>query len=346
VDLDLAQVRAFVMAADHLHFGQAAKDLFLTQQALSARIARLEDCLGVKLFNRGARGVKLTAEGRQFLNSARQVLMAGDHAVASARHEARSLRMNVWGHLFFPAQTVRALAGREPKLRIDVSTCQNMSAAITALHQSEIDLGFGRVTHCAETDTTSSGTLARRLVRFDAMAVIVNVGHPLAHRAELSPNDLRSTQLWLPAPLESLDFLRQFVERFELRGTFGGLNLGPHHILDLLHDEPGQAAVVPAHLRSLEGPSIRLIPLVNPTPLYGSSLLWRKDEQSPKLGRFLQEVDVAIRQHSWLRYDKQRHWLPRAEQEDISALTRPARSEGTATRTTRSRAGSRPRAAS
>ncbi|MWK38916.1 LysR family transcriptional regulator [Actinomadura sp. J1-007] len=56
MDLDLAHVRAFVTAADHLHFGQAAKDLSLSQQALSARISRLEGGLGVKLFVRGARG--------------------------------------------------------------------------------------------------------------------------------------------------------------------------------------------------------------------------------------------------------------------------------------------------
>jgi Bacterial regulatory helix-turn-helix protein, lysR family len=74
VDLDLTQVRAFVAAAEQLHFGRAAAQLFLTQQALSKRIARLEQALGEQLFVRGTRGVELSDAGRRFLPHARQLL--------------------------------------------------------------------------------------------------------------------------------------------------------------------------------------------------------------------------------------------------------------------------------
>jgi DNA-binding transcriptional LysR family regulator len=50
VDPGMAQLRAFVRAADELHFGRAARTLSLTQQALSKRIARLELLLGTGLF--------------------------------------------------------------------------------------------------------------------------------------------------------------------------------------------------------------------------------------------------------------------------------------------------------
>ncbi|MFC7641687.1 LysR family transcriptional regulator [Streptosporangium lutulentum] len=63
MDLDLAQVRAFVQAAGELHFGHAAEELSISQQALSKRIARLESTLGRRLLDRGGQGVRLTEAG-------------------------------------------------------------------------------------------------------------------------------------------------------------------------------------------------------------------------------------------------------------------------------------------
>jgi DNA-binding transcriptional LysR family regulator len=84
VDLDLAQVRAFVAVVDHGHFGRAARSLALTQQALSKRVARLEDRLG-RLLERGPGGVALTRAGERFLPAARQLLEIADRAADELR---------------------------------------------------------------------------------------------------------------------------------------------------------------------------------------------------------------------------------------------------------------------
>jgi len=89
VDLDLTQVRAFAAAAGQLHFGRAAAQLFLTQQALSKRISRLEQALGEQLFVRGTRGVELSDAGRRFLPHARRLLAAADAAAFAARSAGR-----------------------------------------------------------------------------------------------------------------------------------------------------------------------------------------------------------------------------------------------------------------
>jgi hypothetical protein len=84
MDLDLAQVRAFVAVADEGHFGRAADLLSVSQQGLSKRIARLEAGLGVRLLDRGTHGVTLTEAGRRFLVPARRPVAAGDIAAAAA----------------------------------------------------------------------------------------------------------------------------------------------------------------------------------------------------------------------------------------------------------------------
>ena len=60
-----ASIRCFLMLAETLNFTQAAKRLFITQQAVSHQISRLEEDLGVRLFFRNNRGVVLTDDGKQ-----------------------------------------------------------------------------------------------------------------------------------------------------------------------------------------------------------------------------------------------------------------------------------------
>ena len=81
VDLDLARVRAFVVAASAGHFGRGAAELGISQQALSKRITRLEDDLGVRLFLRTGRSVSLTEAGHRFVAPAQAAVAAGDRAV-------------------------------------------------------------------------------------------------------------------------------------------------------------------------------------------------------------------------------------------------------------------------
>lgn len=63
MNIDSMQIESFLAVAKHLNFSKAAAELYLTQPVLSRRISKLEGELGVTLFDRTQRTLKLTPEG-------------------------------------------------------------------------------------------------------------------------------------------------------------------------------------------------------------------------------------------------------------------------------------------
>src|SRR5688500_12118547 len=74
MNFDLADLRALVAVAELGSFHAAADTLHLSPPALSRRIQKLEDVLGVRLFERTTRYVRLTVTGREFSGKARTLL--------------------------------------------------------------------------------------------------------------------------------------------------------------------------------------------------------------------------------------------------------------------------------
>jgi len=67
--LPLTALRSFEAAGRHLSFSQAARELFVSQAAISRQVRELENLLGTKLFQRRFRGVDLTVQGRELLSN-------------------------------------------------------------------------------------------------------------------------------------------------------------------------------------------------------------------------------------------------------------------------------------
>ncbi|MBV1917999.1 MAG: LysR family transcriptional regulator [Sphingomonadaceae bacterium] len=79
-------LRFFVVTAEEEHFQRAANRLFMTQSALSRRIQVLEEELGIKLFERLPRGVRLSQAGESFYQDVRNFRDTLDNAIARARN--------------------------------------------------------------------------------------------------------------------------------------------------------------------------------------------------------------------------------------------------------------------
>lgn len=319
MDLDLAQVRAFVAAAEELHFGRAAGQLFLTQQALSKRIARLENELGVRLFVRGKQAVELTGAGHRFLAPARQALADADRAIEAARHSDRPLRIDMWGHLYEPMRSVGPVIAGPPELSSEVGQTRDLPAAVTALLRGEIDAGFGRVHPVGE---PGEERLTSRLARLEPVDAVLSNEHPLAAMPELHPADLQQSTLWCPTALSKLDFYQHFAEHFGIHAEDGGPNLGLDHLIGCICADQSRFSLLPADIPLPDGTEIRSIPLVSPTPLYAWSLLWHSQDQHPLLGAMLQRFAEIGRRLRWLSYDPGRDWLPVHDHTEFRRLGR------------------------
>jgi DNA-binding transcriptional LysR family regulator len=87
-DLDLRLLRSFVAVAEELHFGHAARRLYMSQPALSVQIRKLEQLVGVQLLRRTSRRVELTPAGAVLLEEARRVLVSAERAFEATRRAA------------------------------------------------------------------------------------------------------------------------------------------------------------------------------------------------------------------------------------------------------------------
>ncbi|MEV1176489.1 LysR family transcriptional regulator [Nonomuraea sp. NPDC049784] len=311
MDLDLAQVRAFVLAAEVLHFGNAAEELSISQQAISKRIARLESTLGKRLFDRGGQALRLSETGQRFLEPARQLLAAADQAVAAALEAHRPLRIDVWGHLYAPMRTLAQVMIDDPWLELGHG--RDLPAVIAALLHGDIDAAFGRV------HAPLPVGLTHRLVRLEPVDVILSADHRLANAPAIRPAQLRDGVLWTPGALHRLDFLRRFAESFGINERAEGANLGLDHFLADLTVDTRRFSLLPADVPLPTHPAICSVPLVDPTPLYAWSLLWRGDGGHPLLATLVSAFVAEAERNRWLEFDPAHDWLPESDLADADA---------------------------
>ncbi len=124
LDTDMLSLRAFVAVAEESSFSAAAKQVSRTQSAVSAQIAKLEDRMGTRLFERTSRSVKLTTDGEMLLASARRILSIADEVMTaiSAPDVSGPFRIGFADHLV--QEHLHQLLGRfqraHPKVPIEL----------------------------------------------------------------------------------------------------------------------------------------------------------------------------------------------------------------------------------
>jgi DNA-binding transcriptional LysR family regulator len=126
--MELRHLRYFVAVAEELHFRRAAERLHVAQPAVSEQVRKLEEELGVRLFDRTQRSVSMTDAGTALLEEARRVLNQAEIAVTAARNarDRATTRLRI-GHVAdsLPASVGRAmqlLGASAPLVQVSLET--------------------------------------------------------------------------------------------------------------------------------------------------------------------------------------------------------------------------------
>ena len=91
-DVELRELRIFLVLADELHFGRTAERLGISQPGVSEAIRVLESRLGVKIFERTSRRVRLTLAGEELKRTLTPAVAAVDQALTGTSQLSRAVR--------------------------------------------------------------------------------------------------------------------------------------------------------------------------------------------------------------------------------------------------------------
>lgn len=195
--MELNSLRAFVQVVRDGSFSQAAEALFITQPAVSKRIASLEAELMTPLFDRVGRQIFLTEAGHQLLPRAEQIL----HTLVDIRRELSNLSGEIIGRLSMGTShhiglhrlppVLKDFSKQHPQVDLDIRFISSEKAC-QAVEQGELELGIVTL------PLQPPDQLALQLVWRDPLCFVVSADHPLAQAGKIDPATLMAHPALLP----------------------------------------------------------------------------------------------------------------------------------------------------
>jgi DNA-binding transcriptional LysR family regulator len=293
--MELRHLRYFVAVGEEQHFGRAAERLHVAQPPLSRQIQDLEREMGFLLFDRLPRGVRLSAAGRVFLSDARRILADVDEAKRRAERiavgKAGTIRIGIATALSWHGMVVdsfREFRRRQPDVELVVHHLLSVHQ-VDAILSDRLDLGF------AATITPWHKDVAHRQFAQERLLLAVPTGHPLTKLTRIRLRDLRN--------LPFVGFQRWANPAFydELMQACARGGLSAPRIVQEATDRDTQLGLVQCRIGiAWQTESIRwqcprgiaLLPVVDMNVRVPYNLIWKKDNTSPVLQKFVAQVEA------------------------------------------------------
>ena len=239
---------AYAVALDrYRHFGRAAEHCHVSQPTLSMQLQKLEEELGVQLFDRSKKPILPTPAGKRILQQARLILSACERLKELAHEDLRTLRGELKIGIiptlspYLLPLTTRALHQQYPHLRIHIEELTTRQI-LEALVDDRLDAGL------IATEENQPGIKQKKLFQ-EPFVAYFHPEHPLLQHTQIEPAQLTLKDLWLlseghcfreqvlqvcgqrqdTGPASQLQFESGHLETLRLMvDTLGGLTLLPY----------------------------------------------------------------------------------------------------------------------
>lgn len=227
--VELTTLRQFIAIARARHMTRAARQLGITQPALSAMIRKLEAELGTELLARTGRGIDLTEAGQVFLTHAEDAVRRADAAVTAVRQvmglERGSIRVGggATATSYLLPRVVSAMRRAHPGLRYYVREAGSSTVA-AAVSSGELDLGIVTLPlKGTETDDLLRIPLVEdelRLIRPPERGA--KTKRPVVHRGSFTWAEIASEPI---VAFEAGTAVRELLDRAAAAAPDGGVSL-------------------------------------------------------------------------------------------------------------------------
>lgn len=185
-------LRCFLTLVDVGQFTVAAEQCHMTQSALSQMISRLEERVGVLLFDRDSRSVTLTSEGRRLAETARRITSDLDRAIADLRDIATlqaghvSLAVVPSLALVWLPKVLREFHQKHPGVRLQLHDLSSVQC-LGMVRQGLVDFAVN-------SQPGTQHEIDAELLFEEALYVVCPPDHPLASKKLVTPRDMRGVK--------------------------------------------------------------------------------------------------------------------------------------------------------
>jgi LysR family hydrogen peroxide-inducible transcriptional activator len=293
-DFSLRQLQYAVAVADALSFRKAAQRCHVSQPSLSAQLVKLEEALGVRLFERNRRRVLVTPAGELLVEHARRVLVGADDLIELARRAgdplAGTLRVGVIPTIspYLLPSAAPLLHKTWPRLTL-VWTEDKTEVLVRRLAEGTLDAALLAL-------EAEVGDVEREVLARDRFVLAAPHGHPLGtSSAPARPAELRGQNVLL---LDEGHCFREQALAFCEKARAGEREFRATSLPTLAQMVASGAGVtllpelaVPTECRRAE---LSVRPFADPEPARTIALVWRRGTPSP-LGGALRQVAATIR---------------------------------------------------